>query len=57
VHGDRRWRSKDRKRLFTWDGLHGEVEVFNARGQHLGSVDAVTGALIKLAVRGRRINV
>jgi len=54
VYGARRWRSKDGKRLFTWEGLHGEIEVFNARGLHL---DAVTGHLTKPAVRGRRIDV
>ena len=57
VHGERRWRSKNRKRLYTWDGLHGEVEAFNARGRHLGSFDPITGALIKTAVQGRKIDV
>jgi hypothetical protein len=23
--GERRWRSKDGKRIFTWDGLHGHL--------------------------------
>ncbi|MBI4775404.1 MAG: hypothetical protein HY788_14745 [Deltaproteobacteria bacterium] len=55
--GERRWRSLDCKRLYTWDSLHGEIEVFNARGKHLGSVDPVTGALLKDAVRGRTIDV
>ena len=57
VHGDQRWRSEDGKRLYTWDALHGEVEVFNGRGRHLGAVDSVTGRLIKDAVRGRIIDV
>jgi len=57
VHGERRWRSKSRKRLYTWDGLHGEVEAFNARGRHLGSFDPITEALIKTAVQGRKIDV
>jgi hypothetical protein len=57
VHGDQRWRSADGKRLYTWDDLHGEVEVFTRRGRHLGAAHAVTGVLIKDAVKGRRISV
>ena len=37
--------------------LHGEVEVFNRRGHHLGALDPVTGELVKQAVPGRRIDV
>jgi hypothetical protein len=48
---------KDRKRLYTWDALHGEVEAFNARGRHLGSFDPVTEELIKEPVQGRTIDV
>lgn len=44
------------RRLYTWDGLHGEFEVFTARGQHLGTVDA-TGRYTKPAVKGRKIDV
>jgi hypothetical protein len=57
VHGTRRWRSRNGRYLFTWDALHGEVEVFNARGEHRGVMDAVTGRWIKDAVRGRWIDV
>lgn len=57
INGERRWRSKDGKRLYTWDSLHGEVEVFNKRGKHLGVVDPVTGRLTKQAKRGRKIDV
>jgi hypothetical protein len=55
--GQKRWRSADGERIYTWDALHGEIEVFNRRGFHLGSLDAVTGSLIKEAVRGRRIEI
>jgi len=55
--GERRWRSHGGKRLYTWDSLHGEVEMFNKRGKHLGSLDAKTGDLLKEAVRGRTIDV
>lgn len=56
-NGEKRWRSPDGKRLLTWDGLHGEIEVYNLRGEHLGVLDAVTGMLIKLARKGRSIDV
>jgi hypothetical protein len=40
-----------------WDGLHGEVEVYNRRGKHLGVADAISGELIKPAINGRCIDV
>jgi hypothetical protein len=57
VHGVKRWRSDGGKRFYTWDSLHGEVEVFNGRGRHLGAMDPKTGNWIKVAVRGRSIDV
>ncbi|MBV8779205.1 MAG: hypothetical protein JO258_18575 [Alphaproteobacteria bacterium] len=56
-YGERRWRSHGGRRLYTWDALHGEVEVFNARGKHLGSLDPITGQMVKQAVPGRTIDV
>ena len=35
-------------RLYSWDELHGEIEVFNKQGWHLGALDAKTGELIHL---------
>jgi hypothetical protein len=55
--GQQLWRSKDGKRYYTWDSLHGEIEVFNKKGKHLGALDAVSGKLIKPAARGRYIDV
>ncbi|WP_371875708.1 colicin E3/pyocin S6 family cytotoxin [Duganella dendranthematis] len=49
--------SKDRTKLYTWDWTHGEVEVFNKRGRHLGAIDAITGQFIKDAIAGRKIDV
>ncbi len=57
VRGSRRWRDVSGRRLYTWDALHGEIEVFDARGYHLGALDAVSGVLIKKAKAGRRIDV
>ena len=41
---------------YTWDSLHGEVEVFRKTGVHIGVADPITGIIIKPAVRGRRIS-
>ena len=57
IRGERRWRSRYGQRLFTWDSLHGEIEVFDLRGRHLGVLDAVTGEWRKGPIRGRRIDV
>lgn len=56
-NGEKRWRSVDGTRLYAWDAFHGEVEVYNRRGHHLGSLDPMSGKLIKDAVRGRKIDV
>lgn len=42
--------------FYTWDSLHGELEVFNKNGYHIGVADPLTGLIIKPAVRGRRIS-
>lgn len=58
VIGDKKvWTNKERTRFFTWDSLHGEIEVFDKQGKHLGVLDALTGKLIKDAVRGRKLDV
>ncbi|MEA2792322.1 MAG: hypothetical protein QOG73_4728 [Acetobacteraceae bacterium] len=56
IRGARRWRSKDGKRLFTWDSLHGEIEVFDLLGRHAGVLNAA-GEWQKGPIRGRRIDV
>lgn len=55
--GRARWRSADGKRFYEWDSLHGELEVYNDRGRHLGVLDPETGERIKEAERGRKIDV
>jgi hypothetical protein len=55
--GEPRWMDESRKRVYTWDRLHGEFEVYNQKGLHLGAADSVTGKLIKPPVKGRRIDV
>ena len=44
------------KRYFTWDYEHGgEIEVFDSRGYHIGTIEPKTGKQIKDAVQGRNI--
>jgi len=45
------------KRFFEWDHTHGDVEVYDRRGRHLGSADPNTGAMTKPAVPGRSITI
>lgn len=55
--GDRRrWMSTDGRRLYEWDSQHGEIEVYNTRGKHLGVKNA-QGKMIKKPVKGRTIDV
>jgi len=54
--GERRWRCPRTGRLFTWDAFHGEIEVYNRRGKHLGAMDA-EGRFINTAVKRRKIDV
>lgn len=56
-NGVKRWKSSDGEKIYTWDSLHGEIEVFNKRGRHLGVADPKTGIFIKGAVSGRKIDV
>jgi hypothetical protein len=53
--GGRRWQNADGSRLYTWDSLHGEFEVYDRRGNHLGVVDE-DGIATKDPVPGRSID-
>ena len=57
IYGERRWRDPEGDLIYTWDNLHGEIEVYDARGHHLGAADAMTGERTKRARKGRRIRV
>jgi hypothetical protein len=54
--GVRRWQNADGSRLYEWDSLHGEFEVYDGRGNHLGVVDE-NGIATKDPVPGRSIDV
>jgi hypothetical protein len=45
------------RRYYEWDFTHGDIEVYNSRGEHLGSMDPTTGEMIKPAVKGRKIGI
>jgi hypothetical protein len=55
IRGRQVWTNCDRSRFYTWDALHGEIEVFDRHGHHLGALDSVSGQFIKHAVRGRTL--
>ncbi len=46
----------DGKRFYEWDYTHNDIEVYNKRGEHLGSMNPVTGDMYKPAVPGRKLN-
>jgi hypothetical protein len=49
------WRNDETSRDSTWDSLHGEVEVFDKQGWHLGALHPQTGDLLKEAEKTRRL--
>jgi hypothetical protein len=55
-NGRKRWRDDESKRIFEYDSQHGELEVYNKRGRHLGVADVESGQLIKPAIKDRRIS-
>jgi RHS repeat-associated protein len=43
------------KRYYRWDHTHNDIEVFDKRGRHLGSMDPTTGEMYKPPVAGRKM--
>ncbi|GAA3368519.1 hypothetical protein GCM10020367_07190 [Streptomyces sannanensis] len=43
------------KRYYEWDYTHGDVEVYDSKGNHLGSADPMGGKIYKPRVNGRKI--
>ena len=54
--GDLRWRSADKSRYYTWDSMHGEIEVFNRRGKHIAVLNANGTLSNKQPKQGRTID-
>ena len=44
------------RRYYEWDHTHGDIEVYDSRGRHVGSMDATTGQMTKPPVKGRYID-
>jgi hypothetical protein len=42
-----------KRRFFKWDYTHNDIEVYNSRGEHLGSMDPLSGEMTKPPVPGR----
>ena len=53
--GRKRWALED-GRILEWDRQHGEFEMYDKRGKHIGVYDN-TGMQIKPAVSGRKIEI
>ncbi|WP_416259171.1 colicin E3/pyocin S6 family cytotoxin [Holdemania filiformis] len=45
------------KKYYEWDHTHNDIEVYDNRGNHLGSIDPTTGEMYKPAVPGRTIKI
>jgi hypothetical protein len=52
----RRWLGANGQ-IYEEDALHGDLEKYNRRGKHEGSVDPDSGEIIKDPVKGRTIDV
>lgn len=53
--GRARWNTTDGK-ILEWDKQHGDVEVYDRKGRHLGSARPNSGEMYKPPVLGRRID-
>lgn len=57
VGGGRRASGHGRsRRYYEWDHTHGDIEVYNRRGEHLGSMDPLSGDMYKPPEPGRTID-
>lgn len=46
-----------RREYYEWDNTHGDIEVYDRTGRHLGTRDPLSGELVKPPVPGRRIDI
>jgi hypothetical protein len=49
-------RDRKKDRYYQWDYRHGDIEEYNSQGEHLGSIDGLTGERTKPAEKGRTID-
>ncbi|WP_425441433.1 colicin E3/pyocin S6 family cytotoxin [Sporomusa malonica] len=45
------------KRYYEWDHTHNDIEVYDNKGRHLGSMNPETGEMYKSKVEGRKIDI
>lgn len=45
------------KQYYEWDHTHNDIEVYDRKGNHLGSMEPTTGEIYKPAVPGRTIKI
>lgn len=45
------------QRYYEWDYTHNDIEVYDNKGRHLGSMHPITGEIYKPAVKGRKIEI
>ncbi len=45
-----------KRKYYEWDHTHNDIEVYNFRGIHLGSMNPQSGKMYKPAVDGRTID-
>ncbi len=45
------------KKFYEWDYTHNDIEVYNYKGQHIGSMNPLTGKMYKSPVKGRVIKI
>ena len=48
---------RSKQRYYTGNYTHGDIEVFNRRGDHLATIDAIQGDRTKPPVSGRTLRV
>ena len=53
--GIKRSGSGRNQRFYKWDHTHNDIEVYNHRGKHLGSMDPSTGKMYKPPAPGRTL--
>ena len=54
-NGIKRSGTGSRTRYYKWDNLHNDIEMYDAKGRHLGSLDPRTGLRYKAPALGRTI--
>lgn len=50
----KRWKDSDGN-IYEWDYQHGDVEKYDKRGKHKGSIDPKSGEQTKPPVKGRKV--